>query len=71
MKSSVFVRLDKYRELYDLLGQIRAKLSDAKQILKKVKELKSQEDGELEGWQNELGSVEQKLSEIHDAMSEK
>ena len=71
MKSSVFVRLDKYRELYDLLGQIRSKLGDAKQILKKVKELKNQEDGELESWQNELGSVEQKLSEIHDAMSEK
>ena len=71
MKSSVFVRLDKYRELYDLLGQIRTKLGDAKQILKKVKELKSQEDSELESWQNELASVEQKLSEIHDAMSEK
>ena len=71
MKSSVFVRLDKYRELNDLLGQIRAKLGDAKQILKKVKELKSQEDGELDSWQNELGAVEQKLSEIHDAMSEK
>ena len=71
MKSSVFVRIDKYKELYDLLGQIRTKLSDAKQILKKVKELKSQEDGELESWQNELAAVEQKLSEIHDAMSEK
>lgn len=71
MKSSVFVRLDKYRELYDLLGQIRAKLGDAKQILKKVKELKSQEDGELQSWQTELASVEQKLAEIHDAMTEK
>jgi len=68
MKSSVFVRLDKYKELYDLLGQIRAKLGDAKQILKKVKELKSQEDVELQSWQAELASVEQKLSEIHSAM---
>ena len=71
MKSAVFVRLDKYRELYDLLGQVRAKLSDAKQILRNVKELKSQEDTELESWQNELAAVEQKLSDIHAAMTEK
>ena len=71
MKSSVFVRIDRYRELYDVIRQIRTKLDDAKQVLKKIKDLKSQEDSELESWENELATVEQKLSEISGAMTER
>lgn len=71
MKSSVFVRIDRYRELYDAIRQIRSKLDDAKQVLKKIKDLKSQEDSELESWEKELATVEQKLSEISGAMTER
>lgn len=71
MKSSVFVRIDRYRELYDVMRQIKAKLEDAKQALKKIKDLKGQEDSELESWENELMTVEQKLSEISGAMTER
>ena len=71
MKSSVFVRIDRYRELYSVIRQIRAKLDDAKQVLKKIKDLKSQEDSELESWEKELATVEQKLSEISGAMTER
>ncbi len=71
MKSSVFVRIDRYRELYGGLRQIRTKLDDAKQVLKKIKDLKSQEDSELESWEKELETVEQKLSGISGAMTER
>lgn len=71
MKSSVFVRIDRYRELYDVIRQIRAKLDDAKQVLKRIKDLKSQEDSELESWEKELATVEQKLSEVSGAMTER
>ena len=71
MKSSVFVRIDKYRELNDALGQLRAKLEDAKKLLGKIKDLKHQEDAELDGWQAELSTVEQKLTEISTVMTER
>ncbi|MBI2176014.1 hypothetical protein HYU40_01530 [Candidatus Woesearchaeota archaeon] len=71
MKSSVFVRIDRYRELYDVIRQIRAKLDDAKQVLSRIKDLKSQEDSELESWEKELATVEQKLSEVSGAMTER
>ena len=71
MKSSVFVRIDRYREIYGVIRQIRSKLDDAKQVLKKIKDLKSQEDSELESWEKELATVEQKLSEISGAMTER
>ena len=71
MKSSVFVRIDKYRELNDALAQLRAKLDDAKTLLGKIKNLKHQEDAELDGWQGELSTVEQKLAEISSVMTER
>ena len=69
MKSSVFVKIDRYREIYDVISQIKSKLDEAKQLLRKIKELKSQEDAELASWQNELETVEQKLSTITEAMT--
>ncbi|MBI3036380.1 hypothetical protein HYY73_01300 [Candidatus Woesearchaeota archaeon] len=71
MKSSVFIRIDRYKELSEVIRQIMSKLEDAKQALKKAKDLKSQEDAELENWQTELKSTEQKLEELSRAITEK
>ena len=69
MKSSVFVKIDRYREIYDSISQIKSKLDEARQLLRKIKELKDQEDAELASWQSELETVEQKLSTITEAMT--
>jgi len=71
MKSAVFVKIDRYNELSDMLRQIASKLNDAKQVLKKIKDLKGQEDSELESWNSELENVEGKLAEISQSISEK
>ncbi len=71
MKSSVFVRIDRYREIYDMITEIRSKLNDAKQVLKKIADIKSQEDVELKEWQNEFITADQKLTDITRALSEK
>lgn len=71
MKSSVFVRIDRYREIYDMVTEIRSKLEDAKQVLKRITDIKSQEDTELKEWQNELMTADQKLTEITRALSER
>ena len=71
MKSLVFVRIDKYKEFSESMRQIKLKLEDAKQVLKKIKELKGQEDSELRNWQHEMMLVEQKLDQISQAMVER
>lgn len=71
MKSSVFVRIDRYREISEMVSEIRAKLEDAKNVLKKIKNMKSQEDTELKEWQGELDMADEKLTEIAKAMTER
>lgn len=69
MKSQVFVKIDRYREIYGIVKQLRSKLEDAQLALKRIKELKDQEDSELASWQNELATVEQKLTTISEAIA--
>ncbi len=65
----IFVKVEKHREVIDVLEAIHMKLAEAKDALKKIQELKSQEDNELMQWQSEIAKVEEKLDFVHDAMS--
>ena len=67
----VFVRIDKYREVSDTVKQVRAKLEEAKQVLRKIKALHGQESEEIEAWQKELANTEQKISGISEALAER
>ena len=69
MKPTVFVKIDRYREIVSVINELTTKLEEAKRTLRKIKELKGVEDQELGQWQNELTSVEYKLSMINEALS--
>ena len=59
----VFVKLDEYREITDVMNLAREEIQKAKAVLNRVHDLKTQEDAELEAWQNSLGEMESKLDE--------
>ncbi|MBS1266397.1 MAG: hypothetical protein MAG795_00364 [Candidatus Woesearchaeota archaeon] len=58
----VFVKIDEYKDVLEVLKLINDKLEKAKSVLAKVNELKSKEDNELEMWEAELDDIENKLS---------
>ena len=60
-QNPVFVRIDEYKDVLDIMDLIRNKLAEAKAIMGKITELKNQEDGELEHWYAELNDVERKI----------
>lgn len=60
----VFVRIDDYSTIIEVLDLLKIKLADAKQTLDKIAELKSKEDEEVERWRAELDEVERKVDFI-------
>jgi hypothetical protein len=60
----VFVKLDEYKDVTDIVNLAREKVQQAKSVLNRIAQLKSQEDAEFEAWQNELVEIEAKLDEI-------
>ncbi len=69
MAAPVFVKIEKYNEVNEAINRIKSKLDDAKSTLKKISELKAQENQEIKAWQEELNKMEQKIAFITDKLS--
>ncbi len=69
-KAPVFVKIDEYKDIMDIMALMREKLRQAKFLLDKVAELKAQEDQELATWAKELEDVEARVSSIDKSLFE-
>ncbi|MFH0701102.1 MAG: hypothetical protein V2A62_01560 [Candidatus Woesearchaeota archaeon] len=66
----VFVKVDEYDEVLNLVKLIRKKIDESKETLLKINELKNEEDHQLEMWQNNLAEVEKKVDFIEHSLNE-
>ncbi len=66
----VFVKVDDYDGVLEIIGLLRKKLGEAKETLLKVHELKNEEDHQIELWQNTLAEMEKKVEFVHHSLSE-
>lgn len=70
METPVFVKIDSYKEVLDAVGLIKEKLTEAKDILAKITELKRKEDEELTNWNTRVTEVEEKIGKIDSSLFE-
>ena len=66
----VFVKVEEYEQVANLVKEVRRRLDEAKETLLKITELKNEEDHQLEMWQNTLGEVEKKIDFIEHSLNE-
>ena len=69
-RAPVFVKIDEYKDIVDIMVLMREKLRQAKFLLDKIAELKAQEDAELATWAKELEDVEARVSAVDKSLSE-
>ncbi len=69
-KMPVFIKVDQYEDVLDLLEVVRQKIDTAKNTLSHIQELKLQEDAKLQEWSTHLQDVERKLSSVHNRLGE-
>ena len=60
----VYVKIDEYKEILEVIGIVKDKIVDAKEIIEKINELRNEEDAELELWHSGLEEVERKIDFI-------
>jgi hypothetical protein len=60
----IFVQLDEYSDISDIINLVRKKLDEAKSLLEQINKLREQEDAELDDWRREMGNVEEKIEQI-------
>ena len=66
----VFVKVEEYNDVLNLVKNIRKKLDEAKDTLLKINDLKNEEDHQLENWQNSLAEIEKKIDFIDHSLNE-
>ncbi|MBW2969270.1 hypothetical protein KY304_01530 [Candidatus Woesearchaeota archaeon] len=69
-KAPVFVKIEDYKDIVDLLALIKDRLKQSKFLLDKVKEIKDQEDAEIRTWTNELNDIDIKINEVDRSLFE-
>lgn len=66
----VFVRVDDYKEILDVLDMIKGKIMDIRRTLNSLNALRNEEDSEISMWNNAMNEIEKKIDSIDKMMFE-
>ena len=66
----VFVKVDEYKEILDVLDMIKDKIREIRGALGDINELRNEEDSELAMWNNTINEIEKKIDNIDRIMFE-
>jgi len=66
----VFVKIADYKDVLDVVDVMKQKLKETTQTLGRIKELKIEEDRELQEWEKNIVEVSRRLSFIDSAFFE-
>ncbi len=67
---AVFVKLNEYKDIIELIDALKQKLVQAKSTLEKIRSLKTEEETEIELWESSLGEIDKKIANIDRALFE-
>lgn len=66
----MFVKVEDYKEILEVLEMIRERVHEIKQVLDNVKSLRNEEDVELAVWDKSISEIEKKVEGIDKIMFE-
>lgn len=69
-KMPVFIKIESYNDVLDLMKMIKDKTEKAKELLLKINDLKIEEDRKIAMWKNNLLDVDTKLKELDQRLFE-
>ncbi|MFC1648758.1 hypothetical protein ACFL1B_04840 [Nanoarchaeota archaeon] len=70
MDKPIFVKIDEYQQIRDVVGSINKQMSSVRKKLDELKNIKEKEDQQIQQWDAQLITVEEKLSMINETMQE-
>jgi protein involved in temperature-dependent protein secretion len=70
MSAPVYVKVDEYKDISDIMSLMREKVSQARDLLDRIAELKKKEDAEISAWMHELDEVQRRIQFIDKTLVE-
>ena len=66
----IFVKIDEYKEILDVLDIVKGKIKEIRDTLGSINTLRNEEDAELAMWNNTINDIEKKIDGIDKMMFE-
>lgn len=66
----VFVKVDNYKEIVDVLDLIKHKIEDVRSTISNLNDMRKEEDSEIQMWHGKLSEIERKIEGIDKIMFE-
>ena len=66
----VYVKIEDYKDVLEILHLIKNKINEAKRVLERIYQIKNEEDTELDVWNSELEEVERKVDFVDKSLFE-
>ena len=60
----VFVKVGEYKEILDVLDMVKGKISEIRDTLASINDLRNEEDTEVSMWNGTIDDIEKKIDEI-------
>jgi len=57
----VFIKIDSYNEVLDIIDVVKAKMKKCKNILDEIDQLKTEEDEQIIDWKNIIDDISEKV----------
>ena len=66
----VFVKVEEYKEILDVLDMVKGKINEIRATLGGINELRIEEDSEVSMWNSTINDIEKKIEDIDKMMFE-
>ena len=66
----VFVKIDKYKDILNIVDVINKKITGVRQILGELEEIKDKEAEEIVYWKNNLDQITHKLESMQEELTQ-
>lgn len=67
-EAPVFVKIESYKEVLDIIGLVKSRLQEARDILERINDLKKQEDAAVDTWRAALEEIERRVDKIDESL---
>jgi hypothetical protein len=67
-KMQVFIKIEDFKDITEIMTLARQRLQQAKNILNRIAELKAQEDAEFEAWTGEIAEIERRMQAVDSSL---
>lgn len=69
-KMPVFVKVEDYKEVLEIVNEVKEKISEINTTLTDLENLKEQEDAEIQSWKAGIDDIENKMHYIDQTLFE-